>query len=132
VFDLVSDHARYQDLSSVSRSRLVRRGTEDENGVGARREIRASGLRFEEEITAYDRPSSFSYKIVSSTLPIEHEGGTVDFSTVDGATKVVWVSTFRLKLPIFSRLATADAARRLERAFAEMLSEWRQRLERAV
>lgn len=129
VFDLITDHARYRELPNVSDSSLLRRGQTDENGTGAVREIRSNGLRFEEEITAFERPSYFEYRIIKSTLPIRHDGGRMTFTAVDGGTHIEWVTTFRLKIPVIGGLATLPAARSLDKAFSLMLASWRDRLE---
>ena len=54
-------------------------------GVGALREVTGVGMRFREEITAYDAPRSYSYLVVHSFPASEHEGGTLTFTpSVDG------------------------------------------------
>src|SRR5688572_6354654 len=57
VFDAMADHGRYDRFRPISRSELTREGDVDKNGVGAVRRLRAGLLRFDEEITAYERPS---------------------------------------------------------------------------
>ena len=51
-----------------------------EPGVGAVREVTGVGVWFPEEITAYDAPRSYSYLIVRSFPPSNHEGGTLTFT----------------------------------------------------
>jgi uncharacterized protein YndB with AHSA1/START domain len=49
-------------------------------GVGSMREVIGVGTWFREEITAYDRPRSYSYLIVRSFPPFNHDGGTLTFT----------------------------------------------------
>ena len=49
-------------------------------GVGAVREVTGAGMWFREEITAYDPPRSYSYRILRAFPAIDHEGGTMTFS----------------------------------------------------
>jgi uncharacterized protein YndB with AHSA1/START domain len=63
-------------------------------GVGAVREVTGLGMRFREEITAYDAPRSYSYRIVRSFPTIDHEDGTLTFSPSGDGTHVTWVSTY--------------------------------------
>jgi uncharacterized protein YndB with AHSA1/START domain len=63
-------------------------------GLGATRVASGIGLWIREEITAYDPPRSYSYRIVRSVPVFDHEGGTLTFTPVDGGTHVDWVSTY--------------------------------------
>src|SRR5262249_40599992 len=63
-------------------------------GVGALREVTGVGTWFREEITAYDAPRSYSYRIVRSFPAFDHEGGTLTFSASGDGTHVDWVSTY--------------------------------------
>jgi hypothetical protein len=49
---------------------------------------------FREEITAYDAPRSYSYLIVRSFPPFDHEGGTLTFTPSGGGTHVDWDTTY--------------------------------------
>src|SRR6516165_5480975 len=57
-------------------------------GVGALREVTAVGMWLREKITAYDAPRSYSYRILRSFPPSEHEGGTLTFSQSGDRTHV--------------------------------------------
>jgi uncharacterized protein YndB with AHSA1/START domain len=63
-------------------------------GVGALREVTGVGMRFHEQITAYDAPRSYSYLAVRSFPASEHEGGTLTCTPSGDATHVDWVSTY--------------------------------------
>ncbi len=63
-------------------------------GLGAMREAIAVGFWFREEITAYEPPHSYSYRIVRSLPAFDHEGGTLTFTPQDNGTHVSWVSRY--------------------------------------
>jgi uncharacterized protein YndB with AHSA1/START domain len=65
-------------------------------GVGALREVTGVGMWFREEITAYDAPRSYSYRIVRSFPASEHEGGTLTLTPSGDGTRVDWVSTYTI------------------------------------
>ena len=106
VFDILADHANYKSFPGVKESRLVREGKPDRNGLGAVRFIAAGPLTFEEEITAYERPRRFDYLITKCSAPLEHQGGSLRFESVNGATQVTWTSIMRVKVPVIGGLLT--------------------------
>lgn len=63
-------------------------------GVGAVREATATGIWLREEITDYNPPWSYSYRIVSSFPAFGHELGTMNLSAVVDGTQVDWVSRY--------------------------------------
>ncbi|BBX59570.1 Polyketide cyclase / dehydrase and lipid transport [Mycobacterium shottsii] len=63
-------------------------------GAGAVREVTALGAWFREQITAFDRPRSYSYLILRSFPPLIHQGGTLTFTPSDGGTHVDWLTTY--------------------------------------
>jgi len=69
-------------------------------GAGAMREVIGVGTWFREKITAYDRPRSYSYLIVRSLPPFNHDGGTLTFTastfTASGSegTHVDWLTNY--------------------------------------
>jgi Polyketide cyclase / dehydrase and lipid transport len=66
-------------------------------GAGAVREVAGIGAWFREEITAYDRPRSYSYLIVRSFPSFKHEGGTLTFAALGGTnqgTHVDWLTNY--------------------------------------
>ena len=74
VFDVISDHAGYSRFPGIQSSELVREGEAEPNGLGALRRIRSRPLRFEEEITRFERPSRMDYLIVDVNAPIGMRG----------------------------------------------------------
>lgn len=63
-------------------------------GVGAVRNATAAGMWFSEEITAYNPPRSYSYRIIRSVPAFTHEGGTVTLTPTGNGTHVSWASTY--------------------------------------
>src|SRR5919201_1060678 len=96
VFEALTDHANYDSFRVVRRSKLIREGEEDRNGVGAFRLVVIGPLRFGEEITAYDPPARMDYVIREINAPLEHEGGTIRCERAGRGTHVVWSSTFEV------------------------------------
>ena len=123
VFDAMADHARYDRFRPISRSELVREGDVDRNGVGAVRRLRAGILRFDEEITAYERPGRLDYLIIDVNVPLEHDGGSIRFEPAPGGTRVLWTSTFRIPIPLLRPALEAAFRRGLTRSFTQMLED---------
>ncbi len=128
VFDLITDHANYKQFPGIKASKLVREGKPDKNGVGALREIDAGLAWFREEITVYLRPQRMDYVIRASRPPIEHQGGSVRLENIPEGTRVLWTTTFHVKLPLIGGLATKLMAPQLERAFGSILKTIERRL----
>jgi hypothetical protein len=100
VFDVLADHANYDRFRAIHGSKLLREGKPSPNGVGALREIKVRPLVFEEEITAYERPTQLDYLIVKLNLPFRHDGGTITLAQENGSTRVDWRSSFSVPTPI--------------------------------
>jgi uncharacterized protein YndB with AHSA1/START domain len=123
VFELLSDHAGYTRFRGFSTAELLREGTKERNGVGALRLLAVRPLRFEEEITAFERPTRMDYLIRKVNLPIEHEGGTIELSPAGGGTRVVWRSTFHVNVPLAGGALGATLAVALRRGFIRLLDD---------
>jgi uncharacterized protein YndB with AHSA1/START domain len=128
VFDVVADHANYAEFPGVTGSRLVREGHLQRNGVGAVREIESAGGWFQEEITAFEPPHRFEYRIVAARPELEHRGGSMLLARTAGGTSVTWTSTFHLRWPLIGGLATWLFAPLVGRAFGAMLDDVERRI----
>ncbi len=132
VFDAISDHETFLH-SGETTARLLREGAVDRNGLGCVREVRAGRrVRYVEEITAWDRPSSFSYTILETSLPLRHLGSRLAFASNDRGTDVVWTANFEMPVLVVGRLLRAWLDRQLTRAFKEMRLAAKARLEAAA
>ena len=123
VFDAMADHARYDRFRPISRSELIREGEANRNGVGAVRRLRAGIMRFDEEITAYERPGRLDYLIIDVNIPLQHDGGSIRFEPAQGGTRVVWTSTFRIPVPLLGPALEPAFRRGLTRSFTKMLED---------
>ena len=103
VWDVFSDHENYSHLAGVDYSKLLKEGDEERNGVGAVREVHGMGTQFVEDILTYEPPRLLEYKVVRCNKPIEHEIGRVELISRGEGTEVLWVSRFRLKVPLIGK-----------------------------
>jgi hypothetical protein len=71
VFDWLAEPANLTAAPVILKVRWVK--------VGALREAIGLGGWFREQITAHDRPRAYSYRVVRSMPPFDHEGGTLTF-----------------------------------------------------
>ena len=92
VFDWLADPANLTSAPLVLRSRYA--NDSPGPGAGAVREVVGAGTWFREVITAYDRPHSYSYLIVKSFPPFNHDGGTLTFTASGDGTHVDWLSNY--------------------------------------
>jgi uncharacterized protein YndB with AHSA1/START domain len=129
VFDALSDHERF--LSNArTRTVISRPGEPDKNGKGCLRTVRTQpGIRFVEEITEWERPSSYEYWIRESSVPMRHHGGKLTFTEEGGGTVVDWTTRFEIPVPVVGGLLEKAAKRALTRAFEEFLREAKARVE---
>jgi uncharacterized protein YndB with AHSA1/START domain len=99
VFDVLTDHRRYSQLTPLRKSVLEREGETDPNGVGAIRKLTAVGPPMREEVIAYEAPSRFSYTVLSG-LPVRDHVGTVELTPSGGGTKMVYAVKTQPTLPV--------------------------------
>jgi uncharacterized protein YndB with AHSA1/START domain len=99
-------------------------------GAGAVRELTGVGTRFREEITAYDRPRSYSYLIVRSFPPFNHEGGTLTFTASGDGTHVDWLSNYTHPARAGGKLLEAVTYRMLRSSFLAILDACARALEK--
>ena len=74
VFDVLTDHRGYARLTPLRSSTLEREGDPAPNGVGAIRVLALAGPPIREEVTEYQPPSRFAYKMLSGA-PIRESHG---------------------------------------------------------
>ena len=90
VFDVLTDHRGYSKLTPLRSSTLEREGEPAPNGIGAVRVLKLAGPPIREEVTEFDAPSRFAYKMLSGA-PVKSHTGTVELSSSGAAsTDVVW------------------------------------------
>jgi uncharacterized protein YndB with AHSA1/START domain len=99
VFDVLTDHRRYAELTPLRKAVLEREGEPAPNGVGAIRLLTAIGPPMREEVLVYERPSRFSYTVLSG-LPVRDHVGTVELTAAGNGTKVVYAVRTQPTVPL--------------------------------
>ncbi|MGN6816023.1 MAG: SRPBCC family protein [Solirubrobacterales bacterium] len=99
VFDVLTDHRRYAEMTSLRKAELEREGDPAPNGLGAIRVLTLVGPPMREEVIAFERPSRFSYKILSG-LPVRDHVGTVELTPLDQGTQVIYAVHTTPTVPI--------------------------------
>ncbi|AKU15437.1 SRPBCC family protein [Luteipulveratus mongoliensis] len=123
VFDWLSTTTNYTRSPYALRCRLARPGEGAAYGVGAVRVHTWLIGWFRERITAYEPPHRFEYVVERSLPPSKHELGRLDFTEVEGGTKVVWTSVVEVRLPVGAALMTRLVARPvITRVFGNILA----------
>jgi hypothetical protein len=99
VFDVLTDHRGTADISAFRSSTLEREGEPPPNGVGAIRVLRLAGPPIREQVTVFDRPTLFAYKLLSG-LPARSYRGTVELAPQDTRTALSYRVDSTPKLPM--------------------------------
>lgn len=99
VFEVLTDHRRYPEVTPLRKAELEREGEPAPNGVGAIRKLTAVGPPLREEVLAYEPATRFSYKLLSG-LPVRDHVGTVELTPEAGGTKVVYAVRTTPTVPI--------------------------------
>ncbi len=123
IFDLLADHANYDRFRPINASELLREGEPPPNGVGALRRVKVRPLSFDEEITAFERPTRLDYLIVKLNVPFEHRGGAITLTPEGGATRVDWRSSFTVPTPVVGGLQQLVWRPVLTRGFRRVLED---------
>ena len=90
-------------------------------GAGALRQVTGVGILFREKITSYDRPRSYSYLILRSVPPFNHEGGTLTFTPSGDGTHVDWLSNYTHPAWAGGKLLEAVSYRLLRSSYLAIL-----------
>jgi uncharacterized protein YndB with AHSA1/START domain len=99
VFEVLTDHRGYSELTPLRKSVLEREGEPAPNGVGAIRKLTAVGPALREEVIAYQEPSRFSYTLLSG-LPVRDHVGTVELTPNGGGTRMVYAVKTQPTVPV--------------------------------
>jgi carbon monoxide dehydrogenase subunit G len=135
VFALLSDHERFLRGPGFE-CRLVTLGREDRNGVGAVREVKATGSVFTEEVTEFNPPRGYTYVVrtligpMGRPTPFTHERGWIELSREGDQTRVDWQSRFGMPIPLVGGLVARIVGPRIRSAFVQLLASAKTELER--
>ena len=91
-------------------------------GVGALREVTGLGTWLREEITAYDAPRIYSYRIIRSFPAFDHAGATLTFTPSGDGTHVDWVATGTIPARAGGKVMEAVSSRLLRSSFLATLA----------
>jgi uncharacterized protein YndB with AHSA1/START domain len=116
VFEVLTDHRRYPEITPLRKAELEREGEPAPNGLGAIRVLGAVGPPMREEVIAYDPPHRFSYKLLSG-LPFRDHVGTVELTPLDEGTQVIYAVHTTPTLPLGGFVAMAG----LKQAIRQLL-----------
>ncbi len=102
---------------------MIQLGEEDPNGTGAIRRVIAPKLTFEEKIVDFEVNKHFAYQIIKTIpkQPLVHEKGWLDFTEVNGQTRVDWYSNFTITTPIVGGLIGWFFKKQMSKAFLKRL-----------
>ncbi|HEV7400402.1 MAG TPA: SRPBCC family protein [Solirubrobacterales bacterium] len=106
VFEVLTDHAKYSELTPLRKSVLEREGEDTPNGVGAIRKLTAVGPALREEVIAYEEPSRFSYTLLSG-LPVRDHVGTVELTPNGSGTRMVYAVKTQPTVPVVGAVVVA-------------------------
>jgi uncharacterized protein YndB with AHSA1/START domain len=120
VFDWLADPANLTAAPVILKVRWVKGFSGP--GEGAVREPIGLGGWFREQITAYDRPRAYSYRVVRSFPPFNHEGGTLTFTPSAAGTHVDWLTSYTHPAYAGGELMEAVSRRLLRWSFLAVLA----------
>ncbi|HEY0227329.1 MAG TPA: SRPBCC family protein [Mycobacterium sp.] len=98
--------------------------------VGARREVIVLGAWLREEITAYDAPRSYSYRVIRSVPPANHEGGTVTLTASGDGTDATWATGYTVPALAGGKITEAVTLPIFRSSFQAILAGCAKALER--
>ena len=78
---------------------LLKPGEQDSNGLGAIRQLKGLGLTITEEVTEWQAPLRYSYRLTAGAPVKDHRGDVMLFPE-RGGTRVRWAIQFRSKIPL--------------------------------
>lgn len=122
VFEVLTDHRRYSEITPLRKSVLEREGDPAPNGVGAIRVLSAVGPPLREETIAYEAPRRFSYKLLSGA-PLRDHVGTIELTPQDGGTRFVYAVRTQPTLPLVGGVAVAVAKLGVKQLFEGIAKE---------
>lgn len=137
VFDALSDHEQFLRGPGMQ-CRLVKRGDESPNGLGAVREVTTDGRVFTEEVLAFDPPRRYDYVVCrlvdaqGRAVPLKHERGWIELTPTSTGTQVDWRSRFSVTMPLVGWFVERLVGPRAGRGFRELLEQTKAELESRV
>ena len=134
VFAGITNHVEFLSSSNIDCS-MLRAGEHVANGKGAVRKVQSGMICFEEEITAFEPPNSYEYRILNLrgpfnlNLPFQHQLGRVELRVVNRKTQIIWISRFVFALPLIGRWVERRLALSVSQTFLFFLNRLDVRLQ---
>lgn len=121
VFAFFADHEQFGRIWP-GRTRRVRDGDEETNGLGSVREIAVGPVRFQETVTAFQRPLLIEYRITQGS-PLKNHFGRIEFHPAGAGCRLDYRIEFEGRLPLIAPLVARSLARDFKRGLAGLASE---------
>jgi len=103
-WELLSDQEGYTFAGQVSEAKLLAKGKEEKDGLGAVLRIRAMGAKIVWKVVTFDPPNRFEYRITKFPIPFHHDIGTVELTSHGDCTDVRWQSRFEVPIPLVGHI----------------------------
>jgi uncharacterized protein YndB with AHSA1/START domain len=99
VFEILTDHRGYADITPARGSVLEREGDPPPNGAGAIRTIQSLGPPLREEVLTYEPPRRFSYRVLSG-VPVRDHVGAVELTPQGDGTRITYAVRTMPTVPV--------------------------------
>jgi uncharacterized protein YndB with AHSA1/START domain len=114
VWAVVADHEGMSQWGPGLHATLVKRGSDERNGLGAVRKIAPPrpARPIVEEIIGFEQPSRLRYKALSG-VPLRNYGGEITLRPVGAGTEITYTISADQRLPVLDKLAVGAVCRTL-------------------
>jgi hypothetical protein len=121
-FDVLTDHRGYASITPIRSVTLEREGAPPPNGTGAIRVLKSIGPPIREQITTFERPTRFAYRLLSGA-PVRDYTGEVELTADGDGTRIVYHVKTTPTIPIVGGLVVAVARRAVHQLFNGIVKE---------
>ncbi len=128
VFQQISRHEDFKLFGPVSSAELIQEGQPTRNGVGAIRKVKAMGVTVVEEVTYFDAPNSYEYKILEALPLLVPKKGKVELTQRHEGTHVLWTSEFTMNIPVAGEAVAQSVALFLSQQLKGLLAAFQRNL----
>jgi len=117
VWDVVADASGWSNWGAWKEASIEREGDPPPGGLGAIKVLvseRRPSVTSREEVTVFDPPTRFGYRLLSGLPLRDYEAGITLADAAEGGTDITWRSQFEPKIPL-----TGGFFRRILQTFME-------------
>ncbi|MGB7589086.1 MAG: SRPBCC family protein [Solirubrobacterales bacterium] len=122
VFDVLTDHRGYGEITPLRKVELEREGEPSPNGVGAIRVLHAVGPPLREEVLTYEPPLRYSYRLLSGA-PLRDHVGTVELHPEGAGTRITYAVRTTPTLPVGGSLVVSVVKLSINRMLNGVVAE---------